>query len=369
MRGDGAGRSDRAQRDERLAPGGGSPLPRRNVLAPVVYVDCGSVVCAEDAPVAVGFAAYYYYFDFVSLEHVDQLIRVCAQHAGVGFFAVRCARIDVVLDQLIVPVLAGWHAGVVVDPVDQFVFGLEAASVDKQTSSYGVQDERGMLTWVHAAQHVAHVVLPVRFAQTQRERRMPTAAEHRDGAVGSLEAMRHVQRLPGTALFVFGEGDAVVRIIVALRTEVRQPRFGAALKVLGQQRVRAANRSVGMVVWTKRAGATVHLQLVPHWTIHHAHRGRRRRAAAAPRDTSGSDGENHWEILRARASHDGIHRHFFDGVLPEFAEKCRPHSTDHFVRFAAGVSQHLRDALFRWQDDRELVRPVVLEEQAMELFL
>src|SRR5229473_1875334 len=92
---------------------------------PVIYRYSFAVVRAKDSPVAVGLAADYNHFDFLPREHMDQLVRRRRQHRRVRLLAVCRPRIDVVLDQLIVPVLTGRHARVVVNPVDQLVLGIE----------------------------------------------------------------------------------------------------------------------------------------------------------------------------------------------------------------------------------------------------
>src|SRR6266567_7503185 len=86
--------------------------------APLIYRYSFAVIRAKDSPVAVGLAADYDHFDFVPREHMDQLVRRRRQHRSVRLLAVCRARIDVVLDQLIVPVLTGRHARVVVDTDD-----------------------------------------------------------------------------------------------------------------------------------------------------------------------------------------------------------------------------------------------------------
>ena len=89
----------------------------------------------------------------------------------------------------------------------------------------------------------------------EAERRRAAAAEHADHAVGGLEALLHVQRLPRAALFVLGEGNVVVGVVVAERAHEGLAGHRAALQVLRQQAVGAADRRVGVVVRTHRADA------------------------------------------------------------------------------------------------------------------
>ena len=83
------------------------------------------------------------------------------------------------------------------------------------------------------------------------------------------------------------------------------------------------------------------------------------------------DGErqDHRQIFRPRTRHHRIDRHLLDRELPEFAERGRPQPSDHLVRRMARALEHLRDALFGRQDDRQAVGPVILDEQALEIVL
>src|SRR5437870_8704539 len=185
-------------------------------LPPLVYRDGLAVAGAEDAPVGVGFAADDDHLDLVALEHADHLVGRGLEHGSVRLLAVGRARIDVILDELIVPVLTRGHARVVADPVDQLVLRVEPAAIDELTRGDRIEHKRRMLARVHAAQHVAHVVLPVRLAQTEREGSVPATAKHTHRAILGLEPVRNVERLPGAALLVLRKGDAVVGVVVAL---------------------------------------------------------------------------------------------------------------------------------------------------------
>src|SRR5579864_5045082 len=101
-------------------------------LPPLVDRHRGAVVGPEDTPVAVGLAANHYHFDLVPLEHMNQLVRLRFQHARVRFFAERCPWIDIILNQLVVPVLASRHARVVVNPVDELRLLAESTAIDKE---------------------------------------------------------------------------------------------------------------------------------------------------------------------------------------------------------------------------------------------
>src|SRR6185312_2058770 len=122
---------------------------------------------------------------------------------------------------------------------------------------------------------------PVPLTQPQREGGGPTATKDAYGAAGWPEAMLDVERLPGAALLVLGEGGAGVGVVVPLGTQVGQPRHRAALEVLGEQAVRAANGGVGVVVRAHRPDPAVHLELVANRAVDDRHRrGRAGRTAA-----------------------------------------------------------------------------------------
>jgi hypothetical protein len=75
------------------------------------------------------------------------------------------------------------------------------------------------------------------------------------------------------------------------------------------------------------------------------------------------------EIFWFGASHDGVDRHLLDRVLPVLAEMRSAHVPDHFVRLATGVGQHGRHALFGGQDDRQVIGPEIVLEQAVQVLL
>ena len=86
-----------------------------------------------------------------------------------------------------------------------------------------------------------------------------------------LEAVLHVERLPGAALLVLGKGDVVVGVVIALRAHVGEARHRAALQVLRQQAVGPADGGVGVVVRSHGADARVHAELVAHRAVDHHH--------------------------------------------------------------------------------------------------
>src|SRR5574341_655029 len=137
-------------------------------LSPVVHRDSLLVIAAHDAPVAVRLTAHYEDVDGLRTKHRDQFIRCRLELRGPRLLTKGCPWVEIVLDQLIVPVLPGWHTGVVVDPRDELLLGVEPAAVDALPRRDRVEQERWREVRIHAAQHIAHVRVPVALAQPQR---------------------------------------------------------------------------------------------------------------------------------------------------------------------------------------------------------
>src|SRR5262249_30380365 len=89
---------------------------RSRPSAPVVDRRRCLVVAAHDPPVAVGLAADHHDVDVLAIEHRDQLVRRRPELGGVRLLTRRRARVEVVLGELVVPVLVGAHPRGVVDP-------------------------------------------------------------------------------------------------------------------------------------------------------------------------------------------------------------------------------------------------------------
>src|SRR5207247_5963191 len=129
-----------------------------------------------------------------------------------------------------------------------------------------------------------------------------------------------VERLVGIALFVFGKGDTVVDIVVALRSKVTVARERAPLEVLREQAVVAPDGCVGVVERRHGSGPRIHFDLVADRSIYYDHRSHRAGRAAARADTGGCQSEDHRKILWASACHDGVDRYLFDRKLPKHAK-------------------------------------------------
>src|SRR5213593_554882 len=160
------------------------------------------IVAAHDAPVAIGLASDNHDVDILAAEDGDQLVGGGLELRRPRLLAERRARIDVVLDELRVPVLARGHGGCLVEPVDERVLLGEAGAVDELLGGDGIEEEGGRRVRVHAPEHAPHVLAPVLFAEPEGEGRGAAAREHADRAVRGLETVRDVERLPGTALLV-----------------------------------------------------------------------------------------------------------------------------------------------------------------------
>src|SRR5262245_16524702 len=88
---------------------------------PLVNRDSLLIITAHNAPVPVGLAAHYHDVDVLATKHRNQLLRQGLELRGPRFLSERGAGVNVVLDELIVPVFAGRQAGVVVEPIDEFL--------------------------------------------------------------------------------------------------------------------------------------------------------------------------------------------------------------------------------------------------------
>src|SRR5215471_17560339 len=208
-------------------------------LSPLVNRNCFRITGAVNSPVTVRFATHHRHADFVDGKDRDELVVRYLQVGRQRLFAEGGAWIHVILDQLVVPELAGAHAGLLVRPLGQRSLRLERAALFEETGGDRVEHEERRLDRIHAQQHVAHVVPPVTVAHAEREGGMPARAEQADRTVSRLETPFHVEGLPRRRLFVFGDGQVGKRIAVALRAHVRLARHRAALQILRQQAIRA----------------------------------------------------------------------------------------------------------------------------------
>src|SRR5688572_27160562 len=96
---------------------------------PIVDASAASRPRSGDPPVTVRLAADDHDVDLIRRPHPDELVRRGAELAGERFLAEGGARIQVVLHELVVPVLTRRHAPVLADPIDQGAPGLQAADV------------------------------------------------------------------------------------------------------------------------------------------------------------------------------------------------------------------------------------------------
>ena len=184
------------------------------------------------------------------------------------------------------------------------------------------------------------------------KRRRAAAEENAHGGVGRLESLLHVQRLPGTFLLVLRKGDVVVAIAVALRAHIGLARHRAALEVLRQQAIGAADRCVGVIVRTHGADAAIHVDLVADRAVDDDHHRRGTRTRRARRELGGGEREDHRKVFRPRAGHHRVHGDLLDGIFPGGAEFDRLQVADDFVRRVARRLEHGVDALARRQHDR-----------------
>ena len=97
------------------------------------------------------------------------------------------------------------------------------------------------------------------------------------------------------------------------------------------------------------------------------HRRRRTRRRRTRRQARGRERKNDREIFRPRARHHRVDRDLLDGEFPLAAIGGRLHVADHLVRRVAGAGEHLGDALFRRQHDRQRVGPVIFQKQPVQI--
>ena len=160
---------------------------------------------------------------------------------------------------------------------------------------------------------------------------VPAAEEEAHGAVGRLEAVLHVERLPRAALLVLGERRAV-RVGVALRAHVGLARDRAALQVL-----RAAGRTRGRSSrWRGCTGPRspipefmpISLRIGPLTIAIVANDVVLLERAVMPLAAQREDDR---QVLGPRARHDRVDRDLLDRELPELAERGRPQAPDDLV--------------------------------------
>src|SRR5437762_2586184 len=122
-----------------------TPMRLRRLMRspPVVDLHGLLIVAAHDAPVAVGLAAHHHDVNVLAPEHRDQLVRPGLQLGRPRLLAERGARVNVVLHELVVPVLAGRHESVIVQPVEQRILLREAAAVDELPRGDRIEQQRG----------------------------------------------------------------------------------------------------------------------------------------------------------------------------------------------------------------------------------
>ncbi len=173
--------------------------------------------------------------------------------------------------------------------------------------------------------------LPVVGTDGERGAHVRAAAEHADGAVRRAEAVVGLEA-PATGWPPRSRrSKAVVREAVALGAHVGEPGLRAALQVLRQQAVGAADRGVGVVVGAHRAEPGVHPDLGADRPVDDDHVVHRRRAGAARAHAAGGECEDDREVLGPGAGHHGVHRDLLDRVLPRLAGVGRPHPADDLV--------------------------------------
>src|SRR6266545_8127141 len=143
----GSGKSFRIERwSNRASPSG---MVRRSLfmralslgLPPLVDRDGFLIGAAHDAPVAVGLAPHDHDMDIFSFKDPYLFVGRGLELGGPRLLAEGRARVDVVPDELVVPVLARRHPRRVVEPVDQRVLLREPAALDELARGDGIEQK------------------------------------------------------------------------------------------------------------------------------------------------------------------------------------------------------------------------------------
>src|SRR5262245_20504668 len=107
--------------------------------SPFIHRHSLLVIAAHDAPVAVGLPADHDDVNLVGLEHFDHVVRRRFQFRRIRFFSESRSRVNIILNELVIPVFTGRHQRVLINPLDELFFGVEAAAVNKLPGCDGIE--------------------------------------------------------------------------------------------------------------------------------------------------------------------------------------------------------------------------------------
>ena len=243
-----------------------------SILPPFVNRDTFPVFATHDSPVAVRFSAYHDDFYLILREYPDVFGVRGFEHRGIGLDSLESPWVNVILDELIIPINAGWHCGVFVHPIDQLVFGVKPAAVDKLSRGDGIEDEsRGDCAGSCRRAGYARARARIFPAAPNEMTCGPTAREGADDAIIFLKTMLFVKRHPGTSVLILRERYAIVSVVIALRSKVGHLRQGTPLKILREETVGATDSGVGVVVRPHGSDTPIHADLMADRAVDDSH--------------------------------------------------------------------------------------------------
>src|SRR3989338_8868839 len=121
------------------SPNSSACLPPFPASSPLVDGDGLSVVASDNPPVPVGFAADHDHVDILQAKHAYQLVGRSLKLRDPRLLPKGGPGINVILDELVVPVLTGWHQGVIVGPLNELFLSVESPSVNEQPRRNGIE--------------------------------------------------------------------------------------------------------------------------------------------------------------------------------------------------------------------------------------
>ena len=118
--------------------------PAPDHLPPQFYGYRLGIIAAHNAPIAVRLSSDDQDVDRFFRIYADPLVVGGLEHGGKWFYPVQGLRMDVILYQLVVPILGCRHGSVLVDPIDQFFLGIESAAIDELTGGDRIEHKGWM---------------------------------------------------------------------------------------------------------------------------------------------------------------------------------------------------------------------------------
>src|SRR3990172_5060806 len=200
-----------------------------STLAPAVPGFAPQVAEIRGEPVRVLLPAYDHRADSLRLgEARDRGLGRQLEVGGERLYAIGRLGLDVIDDELVVPVERGRDARMLVEPLRQFFLGIEAFALRQCARGDRLEQQREVAARRRreSGHQVEELLAPGLLAHFEQVAE-GASAENADHALARLEAVLHVERLPGAALLVLGVAHARVIERITLRPEVGGARHGA----------------------------------------------------------------------------------------------------------------------------------------------